>query len=182
MSSRLLLKKEKLDGSLLHIVELRLMGQKMDRLLFPGQLLRHLRNSLRMKNNLLKFPTQNQFGPATCVGALVRLCAPAVLAKDGRNRSSEYVVDYDTVPEKIIRQVTGQVQYEEEGIRVQPIVNAPDEARQQLRIVPITTIRYNWKKSEGVFYLCGYENRVYAPNYPQSCCCCCHCGSRCSIL
>lgn len=45
-----------------------------------------------------------------------------------------------------------------------------DWQRQQVRMVPVTEIHYTWKRRAGRFYLYGYENKVHAPEYPQTCC------------
>ena len=45
--------------------------------------------------------------------------------------------------------------------------------RQQVCAIPVTTVNYNWKGNNGQFYVCGIENKVYAPDYPQQFCCGC---------
>ncbi|PNF35665.1 SSUH2-like protein [Cryptotermes secundus] len=113
--------------------------------------------------------------------------------------TSEHIVEDMALPEKLVRFVSGQVAYEEEGPQVIPLQGFPDEAinmasaqlvqdhlrkyqdqrilaqRQQVRVVPITSVRYEWKGYDGEFWLCGYENKVHAPDYPQTCCCYCSC-------
>ena len=37
-------------------------------------------------------------------------------------------------------------------------------------MVPVTEIHYTWKRRTGKFYLYGYEHKVHAPDYPQTCC------------
>ncbi|XP_069694396.1 protein SSUH2 homolog isoform X2 [Periplaneta americana] len=114
-----------------------------------------------------------------------------------KTNTSEYIIENISLPERIVRFASGQVAYEEEGVRVVPLTAFPDEAinmasaqlihqhgvkfqerrilaqRQQVRAVPITSVKYKWKRHNGEFWLCGYENKVYAPDYPQTCSCGC---------
>lgn len=108
--------------------------------------------------------------------------------------TSEHIVEKSSLPADLIRQVSGQVVYEEEGARIAPLLHFPDPTislasaqlllnhnrqwpdkkilaqRQQVRMVPVTEIHYTWKRRAGRFYLYGYENKVHAPEYPQTCC------------
>jgi len=108
--------------------------------------------------------------------------------------TSEHIVEKSSLPADLIRQVSGQVVYEEEGARIAPLLHFPDPTislasaqlllnhnrqwpdkkmlaqRQQVRMVPVTEILYTWKRRSGRFYLYGYENKVHAPEYPQTCC------------
>ncbi|KAI9561797.1 hypothetical protein GHT06_012758 [Daphnia sinensis] len=110
------------------------------------------------------------------------------------NTSEHIVAKCSSLPEDLIRQVSGQVVYEEEGPRIPPLnhfadptINLastqlvlnhnrqwPDQRilaqRQQVRMVPVTEVHYTWKRRTGKFYLYGYEHKVYAPDYPQTCC------------
>ena len=100
------------------------------------------------------------------------------------------------IPEQLIRDVSGQVAFEEEKAKVEP-VNAfsddvikmassqlvtnhamafPDQRilrqRHQVRIVPVTKVTYTWKGRTRTFFVYGYENKVHLPagSYPQTCC------------
>lgn len=109
--------------------------------------------------------------------------------------TSEHIVEKSSsLPEDLIRQVSGQVVYEEEGERITPLTRFADPTislastqlvlnhnrqwpdqrilaqRQQVRMVPVTEVHYTWKRRTGKFYLYGYEHKVYAPDYPQTCC------------
>ncbi|XP_065569031.1 protein SSUH2 homolog isoform X2 [Artemia franciscana] len=109
--------------------------------------------------------------------------------------TSEHIVEKTSgLPEGLIREVSGQVVLEEEGSRVIPLKNFPESTitlassqlvmnhsqqwpdekqlaqRHQVRLVPIYEIHYTWKRYQGKFHLYGYENKVYAPEYPQTCC------------
>ncbi|XP_057376319.1 protein SSUH2 homolog isoform X3 [Daphnia carinata] len=108
--------------------------------------------------------------------------------------TSEHIVAKSSLPEDLIRQVSGQVVYEEEGPRITPLHHFTDPTislastqlvlnhnrqwpdqrilaqRQQVRMVPVTEVHYTWKRRTGKFYLYGYEHKVHAPDYPQTCC------------
>ncbi|XP_066995275.1 protein SSUH2 homolog isoform X2 [Anabrus simplex] len=111
--------------------------------------------------------------------------------------TSEHITERVSLPEKLVRVASGEVAFEEEGPTVSPVVKFPDETinlasaqllqqhkraykdlkllaqRQQVRIIPVSTIRYDWKSHSGEFFIYGYENKVYAPDYPDKCCCAC---------
>ncbi|GAB6033646.1 Protein ssuh2 [Chamberlinius hualienensis] len=113
-----------------------------------------------------------------------------------RNNVEDHIVERTNLPEELIKGVSGQVAFEEQLPRVWPINHFPDNTinmassqlvqkhatsyqnqkilmqRQQVRIIPVTEINYQWKSHVGRFYVYGYENKVYAPDYPQKCCCC----------
>jgi hypothetical protein len=42
-----------------------------------------------------------------------------------------------------------------------------------VRIIPVTEVNYRWKNKNGVFFVFGFENKAYAPQYPQKICCGC---------
>jgi len=88
------------------------------------------------------------------------------------------------MPEDLIRDVSGQVAFEEDGERVAPVDAFNDEIikmassqlvtnhaanyldnrilrqRHQVRIVPVTKVMYEWKGRGKDFYVYGYENKV----------------------
>ena len=94
------------------------------------------------------------------------------------------------------RNVSGQVAFEEEFPKVEPVTAFKEETikmasaqlvanhlgkfpeekimrqRHQVRVVPVTKINYEWKGKTRSFFVYGYENKVYLPNrsYPQSYC------------
>ncbi|XP_065348432.1 protein SSUH2 homolog isoform X1 [Cloeon dipterum] len=111
--------------------------------------------------------------------------------------SAEHIVERLSLPEDLVKSVSGQVAFEEEAQQVLPIGHFPDETinmastqivhahaqafsdqklirqKQVVRIIPVTEINYRWKNKNNVFYVFGFENRAYAPDYPQKCCCGC---------
>ncbi|XP_035223344.1 protein SSUH2 homolog isoform X3 [Stegodyphus dumicola] len=96
-----------------------------------------------------------------------------------------------------IRSVTGEVVCEEQDAVLWPLTHFPDttvsmasaqliqkhascftsekilQQRHKVSVVPVAAVKYKWKNHEGLFHVYGYEQKVYAPDYPQTCCCCC---------
>ena len=95
-----------------------------------------------------------------------------------------------------VGEVSGQVAFEEENLRVAALesfdaevikmasaqlvsghaTKFPEEKilrqRHQVRVVPVTKVNYKWKGKTRSFFVYGYENKVYVPDnsYPQTCC------------
>ncbi|KAF8764545.1 Protein SSUH2 like protein [Argiope bruennichi] len=112
------------------------------------------------------------------------------------NHVDDYISETSSMPKELVKQVTGQVAYEEENPRVFPIMHAPDVAvrnasnelvtkhgsaftnerilkqRQCLRIIPIGHVKYEYNDKVDEFFVYGYEHKVYFKSYPQKCCCC----------
>ncbi|XP_054290915.1 protein SSUH2 homolog isoform X2 [Macrosteles quadrilineatus] len=112
---------------------------------------------------------------------------------------SEYIKKSVSLPEKFFRFVTGEEVFSQIGERIKPLTEFPQEEvneasknlinnhistfvdqkilmqRQTVRAVPITHVRYKWKGHEGQYFVFGEENRVHAPDYPQTCCWGCIC-------
>ena len=108
--------------------------------------------------------------------------------------TSEYITENLQIPDELIRDVSGQVAFEEEQNKVCPVeafqdelirhassklvashgAKFPDERilrqRHQVRVVPVTRVGYEWRGRSRSFYVYGYENKVYVPDYPQACC------------
>ncbi|XP_035228804.1 protein SSUH2 homolog [Stegodyphus dumicola] len=100
------------------------------------------------------------------------------------------------MPKELVQGVNGQTAYEEENYRVMPILHVAEQAvanasrdlvnkhnsaftnerilkqRQVLRMIPIGEVRFQWKSTNGIFYVYGFERKVYFVDYPQKCCCC----------
>ncbi|KAG1671927.1 Protein SSUH2 [Nymphon striatum] len=103
----------------------------------------------------------------------------------------DHVVERTALPDRLIKTVSGQVALEEEQPRVWPVNHFPDSSinkassdlvtkhvnnypaerilmqRQQIRIIPVIQAFYKWNNKEGEFYVFGFEQNVYAPDYPQ---------------
>lgn len=109
--------------------------------------------------------------------------------------TAEHIIERLDLPTELIRDVSGQVAFEEEAPRVKPVeaftenqdikeasaslvfnqLNAFSDhkvirQRHQVRIVPVTRVTYEWKGKLHVFYVYGYENKSHLPKYPQKCC------------
>ncbi|XP_043230699.1 protein SSUH2 homolog [Amphibalanus amphitrite] len=115
--------------------------------------------------------------------------------------TSEHIVEHSSLPEELIREVSGQVAVEEEAAAVAPLTHYPDAAinlasaqlilehqqklceqrvlaqRHQVRVVPVAEVNYTHKSHSGRFWVYGYENKVHAPDYPDR-----HCWGCCSLL
>ncbi|XP_042206969.1 protein SSUH2 homolog [Homarus americanus] len=113
--------------------------------------------------------------------------------------TSEHIVRKGGLPEALVKEVSGQVAFEEEGTRIFPLTQFPDNTinlasaqlvnnhknafhdertyaqRHQVRIVPVAEVEYGFKGGPGKFWVYGYENKVHSPDYPHTCCwgCCC---------
>lgn len=109
----------------------------------------------------------------------------------------DYIVERTSLPDELIRSVSGQVAFEEQLPRIWPVNNFPDEAvnkasadliqqhinnyhmekliqqRHRIRVVPVSQVFYSWRSHDSYFFVYGFENQVYAPDYPQQCCCGC---------
>ncbi|XP_072020927.1 protein SSUH2 homolog isoform X1 [Amphiura filiformis] len=110
------------------------------------------------------------------------------------NHLSDYVLEETDMPAELIKDVSGQVIFEQTlpyvwpitQYPVQPIndnsiriVNAHIEAwpkertlmqRQVLRSVPVSEVAYTWKNVNTRFWVYGFEHKVHAPDYPHQCC------------
>ena len=110
--------------------------------------------------------------------------------------TAEHIVEHLDLPQELVRDVSGQVAFEEESPRVKPVEAFGDaekgikeastrlvtdhlnsfadqkvlRQRHQVRIVPVTRVTYEWKGKLHQYYVYGYENRVHMPKYPQKCC------------
>lgn len=105
-----------------------------------------------------------------------------------KNHVNDHIVERTPLPDHLIRNVSGQIAFEESNQKVWPInhfhereINEasmrliqnhlfPTERvlmqRQRVRIVPVTQCMYKWKNTESDFYVYGFEHHCYAPNYP----------------
>ncbi|KAL5015046.1 hypothetical protein ScPMuIL_009316 [Solemya velum] len=110
------------------------------------------------------------------------------------NHIIDHIVERTTLPDHLIRNVTGQVAFEESQLRVWPVNHFPDAEinnasqrlvnqhstafpsekilmqRHNVRIIPVTQAMYRWKDKDSSYFVFGFENKVHAPDYPQKCC------------
>ena len=132
---------------------------------------------------------------ATCDGSTNILCF-IQLSISWRINTSEHITDKLDIPDDLIRDVSGQVAFEEEKLMVGGVETVDDDVikmasaqlvashaskfpeekilrqRHQVRVVPVTKVNYEWKGKTRSFFVYGYENKVHLPDnsYPQSCC------------
>lgn len=110
------------------------------------------------------------------------------------NHTKDHIVERTALPDQLIREVSGQVAFEEQQPRVWPINHFPDQEinmaskslvqehsqafpterilmqRHRVRIVPVTQVMYTYKSQQNAFFVYGFEHKVYAPDYPDQCC------------
>lgn len=113
------------------------------------------------------------------------------------NHLEDHISDVTKLPKELVREVSGHVAFEELQSRVWPITHFPDRAineaslrlvnfhtsafpmektiqqRHRVRIVPIAEVHGTWNDSFTTFFVYGFENKIYFPDYPQQCCCGC---------
>jgi len=132
---------------------------------------------------------------ATCEGSAHIRCY-IQLSISWKVNTAEHIVEKLNIPEDLIRDVSGQVAFEEEHPKVCPVDAFKDEVikmasaqlvashaanyldqrilrqRHQVRIVPVTKVTYEYKGRSRGYFVYGYENKVYLPpaSYPQTCC------------
>lgn len=114
-----------------------------------------------------------------------------------QNHLEDYISETSAMPKELIRNVSGQVVFQEQMPRVWPINHAIDplvneasnnlvtkhntafpnerilQQRHNLQIVPIAKCNYTWRDTFGNFCVYGFEQKVHFPDYPQKCCCGC---------
>lgn len=108
--------------------------------------------------------------------------------------TAEHIVERLELPHDLIREVSGQVAFEQESAHIKPVTAFNEQAikdassklvfshstsfpdlkilrqRHQVRIVPVTKVVYEWKGKTHAFFVYGYENKIHLPKYPQNCC------------
>ncbi|XP_072049171.1 protein SSUH2 homolog isoform X2 [Amphiura filiformis] len=103
-------------------------------------------------------------------------------------------------PAKLLKDVDGEMLFEEENQMVSPLTTFPTQdvntqsqqllqkqlsvktervllQRHRVKGIPIAEVSYTWQTKDGRYWVYSMDKRVYAPDYPHSCCCC-----RCVIL
>ncbi|XP_070557728.1 protein SSUH2 homolog [Ptychodera flava] len=116
-----------------------------------------------------------------------------------KNNWDDFIVDYvGAVPEKVLRRLQGKIVIKDEKRKLSPLSNFPNvdinaaskelienhhseysshckilKQRHQVRVIPISDVRYTWKNKNRNFFVFGENHdNVYAPNYPQRYLCC----------
>ncbi|XP_002740315.1 protein SSUH2 homolog [Saccoglossus kowalevskii] len=109
----------------------------------------------------------------------------------------DHVVERTSLPDELIRTVSGETVFKQELPRVWPINHFPDvninEAsknlvqrhltgfqaeriimqRHKVRVIPVANIHCHWNNNSFSYFVYGFEHKVHAPDYPQQCCCGC---------
>ncbi|XP_077870109.1 protein SSUH2 homolog [Saccoglossus kowalevskii] len=114
----------------------------------------------------------------------------------------EHVVERTSLPDELIRTVSGETVFKQELPRVWPINHFPHEnineasknlvqrhlndfqatqksllnnffQRQKIRVIPVASIYSNWNNNSFSYFVYGFEHKVHAPDYPQQCSCGC---------
>ncbi|KAJ8046732.1 Protein SSUH2-like [Holothuria leucospilota] len=112
-----------------------------------------------------------------------------------RINNTDFIAGEGTgIPLKLIKRARGQVVFEEELSRVNPITHFQDQSinnassqliakhqfqpnkkiirqRQSVNLVPISQVRCMYKGAPIHYFVYGFDNKVYAPDYPAQCCC-----------
>ncbi|XP_037089275.1 protein SSUH2 homolog [Pollicipes pollicipes] len=111
--------------------------------------------------------------------------------------SDKYVVATPGLPDEQVREVSGETVCQAQGLFVWPFTGFPEDQvehasqhlvkkhqtswplarllqqRHDVQQIPIHTVGYRYKETEGTFFVCGHEKKVFFPDYPARCCCCC---------
>jgi len=98
--------------------------------------------------------------------------------------------------EKEITDGSGQVVLEEQGPRVWPVQNYPNEnvnlvsaefaskqaaqhqnerilaQRHSIRVIPVSKVEYKFKGDDYEYMVYGQDHKIFHQDYPQSCMCC----------
>ena len=151
--------------------------------------------SLVKKANNMSLSFNVTVNCATCEGQGQIRCF-IQLSITWKVNTAEHISERLELPQELIRDVSGQVAFEEESYRVKPVEAFAEtekgikeastklvfehlnsfsdqkviKQRHQVRIVPVTKIAYEWKGKLHHYYAYGYEHKVHLPQYPQKCC------------
>ena len=140
-----------------------------------------------------KCHTKGKVNCATCDGQGQIRCY-IQLSITWKVHTAEHIIEKLDLPRELIRDVSGQVAFEEEAPNIKPLTNVPDKdikeasnklvnnhtnsfsdqkivcQRHQVRVVPTNRVTYEWKGKLHTYHVYGYENKVHMKKYPQSCC------------
>nr|XP_026695861.1 protein SSUH2 homolog isoform X2 [Ciona intestinalis] len=112
------------------------------------------------------------------------------------NNLSDHIIERTDMPDHLIRDVTGDVIFQQAALRVGPVQNFIEQEinrrsselvsshatawpaklilqqRHKLTAVPVYECRFKFKDKEGRFWVYGHQHSVYTKEYPHTCCCC----------
>uniref|UniRef100_A0A1I8J240 SRCR domain-containing protein n=1 Tax=Macrostomum lignano TaxID=282301 RepID=A0A1I8J240_9PLAT len=130
----------------------------------------------------------------TCSGHQ-QLVFAVKLKCEWRGKNADYIEERTDLPDELVRDVTGKVIFEEEGELLTPISNFPISPvnrasksligahenslkgqrvlrqRHNLRGIPVTEVHYEHEGRQGVFFVYGFENKLFAQGLPSGSCC-----------
>ncbi|XP_064633849.1 protein SSUH2 homolog isoform X2 [Lineus longissimus] len=110
------------------------------------------------------------------------------------NHLADHIVERTSLPDHLIRNVSGELAFEEELPRVWAINHFPEDSinkasgqlvqqhsgafpterillqRHRVRIIPVNEATYEHKGKTRNFFVYGFEKKVYTADYPDSCC------------
>lgn len=114
-----------------------------------------------------------------------------------KNHIDEHISEPNFIPKDKLKTVCGDIIYKDQAPRVYPInyISTPDIAQashsliakheqvylskerpliqqQTVQVIQVATVHYEHNGKSNLYYIFGKESKVYAPNYPSSCCGC----------
>merc|ERR1712038_830179 len=116
------------------------------------------------------------------------------LCVDFKNHVDDYILEETDMPDHLVRNAAGNTIFEQTLYQVWPIIAYPvpqiNQAstslvqqhsqgfpgerwlhqRHNLRGVPVTEVKYNWKEVNKRYWVFGEQRDVHCPDYPQDCC------------
>ncbi|XP_071476022.1 protein SSUH2 homolog [Diadema antillarum] len=129
----------------------------------------------------------------TCIGQGQLKCYIR-LTVEWKNHMEDYIVERTALPDELIRNVTGKTVFDEESPKVCPIKCFPvaevnsgsgrlvqrhahaysqerlHRQRHQIRVTPVVELQCQYEDESFTYFVYGFENKVYAPDYPMQCC------------
>lgn len=118
-----------------------------------------------------------------------------------KNHVASHVIEGTDLPDELIRDVTGEVVFEQSALMVAPVRGYPDPTidtkssefvadhaqlpsrllgrvlhqRQKLQSVPVFECSFEYSDKHGRFWVYGLQHKVYTKDYPHTCLCCTIC-------
>lgn len=111
------------------------------------------------------------------------------------NHMEEHVEEPSTAIRDKLENASGHLVLEEEMHQISPIGTFPEKSiieassrllekhrtafssekvlmqRHRVKMIPVTSVSYQWKSHVGLYFVYGIEKKIYAPDYPQASCC-----------
>lgn len=111
-----------------------------------------------------------------------------------KDHSEDFIKEDTPLPDELVKDVSGLIAFQETNMMVWPLNHFPQadineasknliqkhasnfpterilQQRHSLRIIPVADVKYEWNDTVSNFFVYGEERKIYAPNYPQTCC------------